>query len=132
MSTGPDPAAAPGVPGTTPAGSDGSDGVPVGEVRWVEDGTGPLLQFSGRIDREVVRRFRRSVPPASWPARADLTAVTALDAAGLELLVHLSRKPRRSGRALELIGVPAPLHPVLARAGLSGLLPRPGATPTTA
>ena len=103
-----------------------------GDVVWAEDQAGPLLRLSGRIDRETVRRFRRLVPPASWPARADLSAVTALDAAGLELLVHLSRKPRRTGSDLELLAVPAHLHPALTRAGLSGLLPRPGGTPAGA
>ena len=95
-----------------------------GEVRWDEDATGPLLTFTGRIDRETVRRFRLLVPPASWPARADLAAVTALDVAGLELLVHLARKPARTGKRLELLAVPAHLRPSIERAGLTQLLPR--------
>ncbi|WP_138733792.1 STAS domain-containing protein [Modestobacter excelsi] len=105
---------------------------PDGEVAWAEDATGPLLRFSGSIDREAVRRFRLAVPPASWPARADLGAVTTLSAAGLELLVHLARKPRRRGGELELTAVPEHLRPVLAQAGLSRLLPRTNGTPTTA
>jgi ABC-type transporter Mla MlaB component len=111
------------------SGADLSDGPPAGEVRWTEDPTGPLLVFTGRIDRETVRRFRLLVPPASWPARADLSEVTALDVAGLELLVHLARKPARTGRRLELLGVPAHLRPPIERAGLSQLLARPDATP---
>ena len=111
MSSGPEPA-------------DGGAAHP-GDVVWTEDADGPVLQFSGAIDREVVRRFRRLVPPASWPPRADLTAATALDAAGLELLVHLARKPARTGRRLELLGVPERLRPPIERAGLSQLLPRP-------
>ena len=103
-----------------------------GEVVWAEDQAGPLLRFSGRIDRDAVRRFRRLVPPSSWPARAELSGVSAIDAAGLELLVHLSRKPRRTGHDLELSGVPAHLHAALERAGLSGLVQRPDATPTSA
>jgi len=118
--------------GTVPAAAGRAAGSPAGEVVWAEDAAGALLLFSGRIDREAVRRFRRLVPPSSWPARADLSAVTFLDAAGLELLVHLSRKPRRQGRDLDLVAVPAALHPAMERAGLSQLLPRPGATPTTA
>ena len=110
----------------------GTAGPAAGEVVWAEDDTGALLRFSGRIDRDAVRQFRRLVPPAAWPARADLSAVTSIDAAGLELLVHLSRKPRRQGRDLDLVAVPATLHPALERAGLSRLLPRPGAAPTTA
>ena len=103
-----------------------------GEISWTEDDSGPLLRFRGLIDREAVRRFRRMVPPASWPARVDLTAVTTMDAAGLELLVHLARKPRRRGGELELLALPGHLRPVLARAGLSGLLPRTDGTITSA
>jgi anti-anti-sigma factor len=102
----------------------GADVPAAGEVRWTEDDTGPLLTFTGRIDRETVRRFRLLVPPASWPARADLSEVTALDVAGLELLVHLARKPARTGKRLELLGVPERLRPAIERAGLSQLLPR--------
>jgi anti-anti-sigma factor len=103
-----------------------------GDVVRSEDATGPLLRFSGAIDREAVRRFRRLVPPASWPARADLSGVTSIDAAGLELLVHLARKPRRRGGELEVLGLPTELRPVLERAGLSPLLPRTDGTTTSA
>jgi anti-anti-sigma factor len=102
-----------------------------GEIIQTEDTTGPLLCFSGAIDREAVRRFRLLVPPASWPARADLGAVTSIDAAGLELLVHLARKPRRRGGELEVLTVPTGLHPALARAGLAQLLPRTDGTTTS-
>jgi anti-anti-sigma factor len=110
--------------GPDPAGS--------GDVVWAEDTTGPLLRFTGAIDRDAVRRFRLLVPPASWPARADLEGVTSLDAAGLELLVHLARKPRRRGAELEVLGLPAELRPVLERAGLSRLVPRTDGTTTSA
>ena len=103
-----------------------------GEVVWTEDAAGPLLQFRGSVDRDAVRRFRRLMPPASWPPRIDLSAVTALDAAGLELLVHLARKPRRAGHELEVIGVPAEVRPALDRAGLGRLLPRTDGTTTSA
>ncbi|MGY1844660.1 STAS domain-containing protein [Modestobacter sp. SYSU DS0875] len=96
-----------------------------GAVVLAEDGSGPLLRFSGQIDRETVRRFRREVPPSSWPERVDLEAVTTLEAAGLELLVHLARKPRRRGAELQLLHLPDRLRPALERAGLSWLLPRP-------
>ena len=115
-----------------PTGHAPAAGPPPGEVVPAEDAGGPVIVFRGVVDRDAVRRFRRLVPPASWPARADLSAVTSIDAAGLELLVHLSRKPRRQGRDLALVGVPEALHPAMERAGLSGLLPRPGAAPTTA
>jgi len=117
MSTGPEPAAAAGLRG---------------EVVPGEDDGGPLLRFRGVIDREAVRRFRLTVPPASWPARVDLSGVTSIDAAGLELVVHLDRKPRRRGGQLEVLGLPTELRPVLARAGLSRLLPNPEGTPTSA
>jgi ABC-type transporter Mla MlaB component len=109
-------------------GAHPADEAVAGEVRWTEDATGPLLVFSGRIDRETVRRFRLLVPPASWPARADLSAVTALDVAGLELLVHLARKPARTGSRLQLLDVPEGLRPAIQRAGLSQLLSRPDTT----
>ena len=117
MATGADP---------TPGGGS------AGEVVWAEDATGPLLRFRGSIDRESVRRFRLLVPPASWPARVDLTAATSLDAAGVELLLHLARKPRRRGGELQLLAVPGHLRPVLQRAGLSRLLPRTNGPPTGA
>ena len=105
---------------------------PDGEVVVAEDAIGPLLRFTGSIDRETVRRFRLLAPPASWPARADLGGVTTLSAAGLELLVHLARKPRRHGGELELTDLPDHLRPVLAQAGLSRLLPRTNESPTSA
>ena len=111
------------------AGREPAEGCP-GDVVRDEDESGPLLHFRGVIDRDAVRRFRLLVPPASWPARVDLGAVTSLDAAGLELLVHLARKPRRHGGELELLTVPRSLYPVFARAGLSQLLPRPDGSPT--
>jgi anti-anti-sigma factor len=103
-----------------------------GDVVWAEDATGPLLRFSGAIDREAVRRFRRLVPPASWPPRADLGGVTSIDAAGLELLVHLARKPRRRGGELAVLALPDELRPALERAGLAQLLPRTDGTTTSA
>ncbi|WP_369132256.1 lipid asymmetry maintenance protein MlaB [Modestobacter sp. I12A-02662] len=102
-------------------------GSPAGAVQLGEDATGPLLRFTGRVDKEVVRSFRRGVAPASWPARIDLTAVTALDPAGLELLLHLARKQARTGATLQVIGLAGSLRPALERAGLGRLLPRPGA-----
>jgi anti-anti-sigma factor len=117
MFTGPDPAAGAARPG---------------ETVWFEDAAGPLLRFSGSIDREAVRRFRLLMAPASWPPRVDLATATSIDAAGLELLVHLARKPRRRGGELEVIALPEHLRPVLTRAGLSQLLPRPNGSPTSA
>ena len=103
-----------------------------GEVAWTEDAAGPVLQFRGSVDRDAVRRVRRLVPPASWPPRVDLSAATSLDAAGLELLVMLARKPRRAGNELEVLSVPAELRPALTRAGLGSLLPRTDGTTASA
>jgi ABC-type transporter Mla MlaB component len=102
-------------------------GSPVGTVQLGEDASGPLLRFTGRVDKEVVRSFRRGVAPASWPSRVDLTAVTGLDPAGLELLVHLARKQARTGETLQVVGLAGAVRPALERAGLGRLLPRPGA-----
>jgi len=109
-----------------------SSSSPLGEVLWTEDADGPLLRFTGSVDRDAVRRFRLLVPPGSWPPRVDLGEVTAIDAAGLELLVHLARKPRRSGRELQVLAVPADLRPELTRVGLGSLVPRTGGTTTSA
>jgi anti-anti-sigma factor len=109
----------------------GPDPAGRGEIVATEDAAGPLLRFSGAIDREAVRRFRLLAPPSSWPSRVDLAAVTSLDAAGLELLVHLDRKPRRRGGELALLALPAHLRPALERAGLARLLPRANGTATS-
>jgi ABC-type transporter Mla MlaB component len=103
-----------------------------GEITRFEDAAGPLLRFSGAIDRETVRRFRLLMAPASWPPRVDLATATSIDAAGLELLVHLARKPRRRGAELEVLALPTELRPALVRAGLSQLLPRTDGSPTSA
>src|SRR3954470_10027201 len=98
------------------SGSGPADG---GEIVWTQDDTGPLLRFRGTVDRDAVRRFRLLVPPASWPPRVDLAAVTSIDAAGLGLVVARPRKPRRRGGELQVLTVPADLRPTLARAGLA-------------
>ena len=101
-----------------PAG-DGDPAVP-GSI-LLADADGAVLVFAGDVDRDVVRAFRLRVPPALWPAHADLTASTALDPTAVQLLVHLARKPRRQGGELRVTGVPAALRPVLERAGLAHL-----------
>ena len=95
----------------------------------LEDVDGPVLVLSGAVGKDAVRDFRLRVPPALWPERVDLAAVTSLDAVAVQLLVHLTRKPRRQGRELEVTGVPAALGPVLERAGLTRLT-RPGTAAT--
>ena len=97
----------------------GGDAVPGSVV--LADVDGPVLQFSGVVGKDVVRAFRLRVPPALWPERVDLSAVTSLDAAAVQLLVHLTRKPRRRGRELDVTGVPPALRATLERAGLARL-----------
>lgn len=99
----------------TPAPTGGSS------IELVDD-DGPLLVLAGTIDRDAVRRFRVQVPPALWPERIDLCGVHSLGQAGIELLLHLARKPRRQGRELDLVGAPLPLRPELERAGLANLI----------
>jgi anti-anti-sigma regulatory factor len=101
-----------------PAGN-GREAVP-GSVALADAG-GPVLVFTGVVDKDVVRAFRLRVPPALWPGRVDLSAVTSLDAAAVQLLVHLARKPRRQGRELDVVGVPAALRATLERVGLARL-----------
>ena len=101
-----------------PAGG-GGDAVPGSIV--LTDADGPVLVFTGTVGKDVVRTFRLRVPPALWAERVDLSAVTALDAAAVQLLVHLASKPRRQGRELQLDGVPTAIRPLLERAGLAHL-----------
>ncbi|MPQ97806.1 STAS domain-containing protein [Modestobacter sp. I12A-02628] len=94
------------------------DGVSQGRVCLVDDAGQPVLHFSGEIDRQVVREFRVTVPPARWPARADVRDVTYMSSAGLELLVHLGRKQKRAGCELELVEPSRALRELLAQTGL--------------
>jgi ABC-type transporter Mla MlaB component len=105
--------------GVEPTAGDGGDAVP-GSILLV-DADGPVLEFHGVVDKDVVRAFRLRVPPALWPERVDLAAATALDTQAVQLLVHLARKPRRQGRELEVRHVPDDLRPVLERAGMAHL-----------
>ena len=100
----------------------GSNNVPdvvsQGSVRLLDTDDPSVLRFSGEIDRQVVREFRLAVPPAKWPARVDVREVTYMSSAGLELLVHLGRKQKRSGGELELIEPSRALRGLLAQTGL--------------
>jgi anti-anti-sigma factor len=49
----------------------------------------------------------------------DLTEVTSLDSAGLELLVHLARKQKRTGGELEVVEPPPRLRRLLEKSGLT-------------
>jgi anti-anti-sigma factor len=80
---------------------------------------GGLLVLRGEIDKEVVRHFRLTVRPADWPARVDAREVTFMSSAGLELMVHLARKQKRSGAELEVVEPPASLRMLLTQTGLS-------------
>lgn len=96
-----------------------SDREPRGCIALVDDGVPPHLRLTGAIDKGAVRAFRLRVPPAAWPARVDLTEVTSLDAAGVELLVHLARKQKRTGGELEVVEPPVRLRRLLEKSGLT-------------
>jgi anti-anti-sigma factor len=93
--------------------------VPPGAIRLVEDAPVRHLRFTGAIGRAAVRGFRLQIRPAAWPARVDLSEVTSLDAAGVELLVHLARKQKRTGGELEVVQPPAPLRQLMEQSGLT-------------
>ena len=89
----------------------------------IELDEGPVrqLRFSGPITKDVVRQFRLNVRPTDWPARVDLSAVTAMDTAGLELLLHLARKQKRFGGELEVVEPPPALRRTMEQGGLTRL-----------
>jgi anti-anti-sigma factor len=96
----------------------GSERASGGSITLVDDAV-RHVRLRGAIDKAAVREFRLRVRPASWPARVDLSEVTSLDAAGLELLVHLARKQKRTGGELEVVQPPAPLCRLMERSGLT-------------
>ncbi len=102
---------------SVPAAS--SDREPRGCITLVDDGGQPHLRLTGAIDKGAVRAFRLRVRPAAWPSRVDLTEVTSLDSAGLELLVHLARKQKRTGGELEVVEPPPRLRRLLEKGGLT-------------
>ena len=85
----------------------------------LEEGPVRQLRFTGRIGKDVVRVFRLEVRPAAWPSRVDLSEVTAMDSAGLELLLHLARKQKRFGGELEVVEPPPPLRRTMEQGGLT-------------
>lgn len=93
-------------------------GDPAGGI-VLEEAPVRLLRFTGRIGRDVVRHFRLEVRPTAWPSRVDLSGVTAMDSAGLELLLHLARKQKRFGGELEVVEPPAPLRRTMEQGGLT-------------
>ena len=85
----------------------------------LDEGPVRQLRFSGPITKDVVREFRLHVRPADWPSRVDLSGVTAMDTAGLELLLHLARKQKRFGGELEVVEPPAALRRTMEQGGLT-------------
>lgn len=67
---------------------------------------GDTLHIAGRLQREAVPTLWGALPDAAI-ARIDLSAVTALDTAGLALLVEISARSRRAGgRAPRILNTP--------------------------
>jgi anti-anti-sigma factor len=87
----------------------------------LEEGPVRQLRFSGPITKDVVREFRLHVRPTDWPCRVDLSGVTAMDTAGLELLLHLARKQKRFGGELEVVEPPPALRRTMEQGGLTRL-----------
>ncbi len=89
----------------------------------IELDEGPVrqLRFAGPITKDVVRQFRLTVRPTDWPSRVDLSSVTAMDTAGLELLLHLARKQKRFGGELEVVEPPPALRRTMEQGGLTRL-----------
>jgi anti-anti-sigma factor len=87
----------------------------------LDDGPVRQLRFSGPITKDVVRQFRLQVRPTDWPSRVDLSDVSAMDTAGLELLLHLARKQKRFGGELEVVEPPAALRRTMEQGGLTRL-----------
>jgi anti-anti-sigma factor len=85
----------------------------------LEEGPVRQLRFRGPITKDVVREFRLNVRPTDWPSRVDLSGVTAMDTAGLELLLHLARKQKRFGGELEVVEPPAALRRTMEQGGLT-------------
>lgn len=100
-----------------------SDGVRAELPGGIELQEGPVrqLRFHGPITKDVVRAFRLHVRPTDWPSRVDLSGVTAMDTAGLELLLHLARKQKRFGGELEVVEPPAALRRTMEQGGLTRL-----------
>jgi anti-anti-sigma factor len=101
------------MPPVLPAAGDPAGGI------VLEEGPVRQLRFTGRIGRDVVRHFRLEVRPTAWPSRVDLSGVTAMDSAGLELLLHLARKQKRFGGELEVVEPPPPLRRAMEQGGLT-------------
>ncbi|MCW2697114.1 MAG: Anti-anti-sigma regulatory factor [Modestobacter sp.] len=87
----------------------------------LQEGPVRQLRFSGPITKDVVREFRVHVRPTDWPSRVDLSGVTAMDTAGLELLLHLARKQKRFGGELEVVEPPPALRRTMEQGGLTRL-----------
>lgn len=92
---------------------------PSSAITLVEDAPVRQLRFTGDIGKDVVREFRLSVRPASWPSRVDLSEVRSMDSAALELLLHLARKQKRFGGELEVVEPVAPLRRLMEQSGLT-------------
>jgi phospholipid transport system transporter-binding protein len=65
-------------------------------ARATLDLRGDTLHIAGRLQRDAVPALWSALPTAPF-AQVDLSAVTALDTAGLALLVELAAHSRRAG-----------------------------------
>lgn len=94
----------------------------------IEDGTGPVYRIKGTLDFSGVPGLLargRQVFPAGGPVRLDLGGLTAVNSAGLALLLEWQDEFRRSGAALKLLNVPATLINIARVCELESILALP-------
>ncbi|HEY6308630.1 MAG TPA: STAS domain-containing protein [Candidatus Angelobacter sp.] len=94
------------------------------EIRIEHRGKTPVLHCSGRIAGEALTRLRESVicELGAQTIVLDLALVTAIDAAGLGLLVFLHTRAAGRGCALKLCAPSPQVTRVLALTGLDSVL----------
>ena len=91
---------------------------------------GPHLTAAGALDADGAVRLHAQLDDAIAPGTAvtlDLSRVTHLSAAALEVLVHAYCRLRDGGGSLVLTGASAPVVRVLRVSGLHRVLPAPAA-----
>lgn len=100
------------------------------EARCRRDGD--ALVFAGTLDRAAaVALWPQASRALDGARRLDVSAVGAVDSAGLALLAELASRCRRAGQALQVVGSPPGLSDLCGAYRLTPDLefPAPGAVP---
>ena len=96
------------------------------------DGTG-LLRLSGELTIYHAAELKAALLPLADEARAlvlDLSGVSDIDSAGLQLLLALRRSLAAQGATVQLAGVSGAVADALALYGMAGAMPTvPAAAP---